>query len=47
MMGKDKIFDKTHEGSLSYGWQQLRGRLLPAILTQNLPWGLIELSLKP
>ena len=28
-------------------WQQLRGRLLPAIVPQDLPWGLIERFLTP
>lgn len=32
---------------LSHDWQRLRGRLLPAIVPQDLPWGLIERFLKP
>lgn len=31
----------------SRGWQRLRGRLLPAIVLQDLPWGLIERFLAP
>jgi hypothetical protein len=31
----------------SRSWQRLRGRLLPAIAPQDLPWGLIERFLKP
>lgn len=30
-----------------HGWQRLRGRLLPAIVPQDLPWGLIERFLTP
>lgn len=36
-----KIFPASH------GWQRLRGRLLPAIVPQDLPWGLIERFLQP